>query len=123
MSQRRLRLILKLRYDALRQRLSQLDAPLIERVDVPDRALREHAVLIERDQLAENLRRQPIGKNCVRRPVAFKDAVRHQPVRCALGFDFLRGLSEGERFRLREDVGQQDVVMAAERVERFSKRR
>jgi len=44
---------LELRNDVFRQHLAQLHAPLIERIDAPDRALREHAVLIERDQLAE----------------------------------------------------------------------
>src|SRR5215218_1124153 len=43
----------ELRDDPLGQRLAQLDAPLIERVDPPDRSLGEDAVLIERDQLAE----------------------------------------------------------------------
>src|SRR6516162_10209788 len=51
-------LALKLGDDPLRQDLAELDAPLIERIDVPDRALGEHAVLIERDQLAQCRRGQ-----------------------------------------------------------------
>ena len=47
----------QLRADARRQRLAELDAPLVEAVDAPDRALHEHDVLVERDQLAEHLRR------------------------------------------------------------------
>ena len=32
------------------KRLAQLDAPLVERVDAPDRPLGEDLVLVERDQ-------------------------------------------------------------------------
>ena len=48
--------------DALGQHLAQFDAPLVERVDVPDDALREDAVLVKRDQLAERRRREPVGR-------------------------------------------------------------
>src|SRR5262245_44115319 len=47
-----LRLALELRDDALRQRLAELDTPLVERVDAPDGALREDRVLVERDESA-----------------------------------------------------------------------
>ena len=46
------RLARELRRDPLGQHLAELDAPLIERVDAPDRALGEHVVLVERDELA-----------------------------------------------------------------------
>ena len=36
------------------QLLAELDAPLVEGVDAPDRALREDLVLVERDELAEH---------------------------------------------------------------------
>jgi len=52
--------ILELRDNALGERLAEFHAPLIEAIDAPDRALSENAVLIERDQLAERLRRQPV---------------------------------------------------------------
>src|SRR3990172_8821547 len=48
-----LRLALELREDALRQHLAELHAPLVERVDLPDGALGEDRVLVERDELAE----------------------------------------------------------------------
>ena len=44
MIKRRHCLALEFGYDALRQRLAELDTPLIERVDLPDRALREYDV-------------------------------------------------------------------------------
>src|SRR5260370_26902301 len=42
---------LKLRNDAVRQHFARLDAPLVERIDVPDRALDEDFVFVERDEL------------------------------------------------------------------------
>src|SRR4051794_5662349 len=42
----RLRHALQLRNDALRERLSEFDAPLVEGIDLPDRSLREHVVLV-----------------------------------------------------------------------------
>ena len=53
-----LRRAFELGNDALGERLAQLHAPLVEGIDLPDRALREDAVLVERDQLAERCRRQ-----------------------------------------------------------------
>src|SRR6266496_6599164 len=47
-AERRLGLALEFRDDALGQYLAQFDSPLIERVDVPDDALGEDAVLVER---------------------------------------------------------------------------
>ena len=41
------------RLDGFRQLLAQFHTPLIERVDIPDHALRENFMLIERDQRAE----------------------------------------------------------------------
>src|SRR4051794_8077249 len=51
----------RVRYDRGELRgelLAQLDAPLVERVDVPDRGFREHLVLVERDQAAQHARGQ-----------------------------------------------------------------
>ena len=112
---------LEFRDDALRQHLAEFHAPLVERIDLPDGALGEHGMFVKSDELAESLRREPVGEDGVRRAVALEDAVRHEPVRRALGFDLLRRLSERQRFGLGEDVGQQHVVVAAERIERLRK--
>src|SRR5713101_4791401 len=68
---RELRLVatLKLRDDAVGQHLPQLDAPLVERIDIPDSALHEDLMLVERDQLSQRLRCQRseerrVGKEC-----------------------------------------------------------
>src|SRR5579863_2086491 len=55
----------KFRDDPLGEHLAQLHAPLVERIDAPDRALREDAVLVERDQLAERGRREPLDEDRV----------------------------------------------------------
>ena len=44
--------------------------------------------------------------------------MRHQPVGRAFRFDLFRGLAERQRLGLREDVGDQHVVMGAQRIER-----
>ncbi len=48
---------------------------------LPDRPLREDAVLVEGDERAERERRQLLGEEHVRRPVALEDAVRARPPR------------------------------------------
>ena len=82
--------------DPPRQLLAQLDAPLVERVDVPDRALHEHLVLVERDELAERPRIEPAIDDRRRRPVAGEHLVRQQLLerapREALRLEFARGL-------------------------------
>src|SRR5262249_18386677 len=49
---------LELRNDPLGERLAEFHPPLVEAIDLPDRALGEDAVLVERDQLAERRGRQ-----------------------------------------------------------------
>src|SRR5580693_2102614 len=44
------------RREARSEFLAELDAPLIERIDVPDRRLDKHLVLIDRDEAAEHAR-------------------------------------------------------------------
>src|SRR6516162_6312734 len=45
----------------------------------------------------------------------------YQPVRRALGLDFLRGLAEGQGLGLSKDVRQEDVMVPAQRIERLGK--
>ena len=108
------RFAFEFRDDALGQHLAQFDAPLVERVDVPDHALGEDGVLVERDELAERLRREPLGEDRVRRAVALEDAVGHEPIRRAFGLHLLGRLAERQRLGLREDVRQQHVVVPAQ---------
>src|SRR5262245_18596675 len=98
--ERRLLSAFQLRDDVAGQHLAQLHAPLIEGVNVPDGALREDAVLIEGHECAERLRRQPLGENGARWPVAFEGAVWHQPFRCAFSLDLFRGFAKARAMGL-----------------------
>ena len=57
MGERELGIALKFGDNLLSQHLTQLDAPLVERVKVPDHALREDRVFVEGDESAERFRR------------------------------------------------------------------
>ena len=92
-------------------------APLVEGVDVPEDALGEDAHFVERDEAAEDGGGEFFGEDDIGRAVAVEDAVRGECGGGAFGFDFGEGFSEGEGLGLREDIGHEDVVMAAERVE------
>ena len=119
MAEHGLHLALELRDDALGQHFAQLDPPLIERVDVPDRALGKHAVLVKRDELAEHFRRQPLGEDGVRGAIAPEHPMGNEVVRGAFGLYLLARLAERQRLGLRENVRQQHVVVPAERVQRL----
>src|SRR5438552_14944364 len=54
----------------VRERLAELDAPLIERVDAHEHALDKCAVLVEREQLAKATSIEPGKAQGRRRPVA-----------------------------------------------------
>src|SRR5262245_41969469 len=107
---------LELRDDPLRKSLAQLHTPLIEGVDLPDRALGEDAMLVERNQFAHCGRRQGLQQQGVRRAVALKQPVRHEPIRGSLCLDLVGGLAEGQRLGLRKDVGNQHIVVPAKRI-------
>src|SRR5437899_6851773 len=96
---------LELRDDALGQDLTQLNAPLVERVKIPDGALGENRVLVEGHQFAECFRRESLNKNHVRGTVALKHSMRRQPLRRTLSLDLLSRLPKRERFCLGKDVG------------------
>src|SRR6516164_11465890 len=103
--------------DVQRQYLAELDAPLVERVDVPYRALSEDAVLVEGHELAERCGRQPRQQKRVGRPVPHEGAMGHEPIRRSLAADLLSRLAKGERFTLGEDVRQQHVMLLPQGIE------
>ena len=113
---------LKLGNDLLGQNLAEFHAPLIEGIDLPDRSLGKDAVLVERNQFSQRLRRKPLGKDSRRRPVAFKRAMRHEPLRRTRGPDFFGRAPERQRLSLREHIGQQQIVVIAQRIEGFAER-
>src|SRR5262245_47113812 len=96
MAELRLGRALKFWDNVLRQHLAELDTPLVKRVNIPDDALSEDGVLVERHERAERGRRELLGEDGIRRAVALEHAVWHQPLRCALGLDFLGCLPKGQ---------------------------
>src|SRR3984885_1550502 len=50
--------------------------------------------------------------------VSFEQPMWHKPIGRALRPDLIRGLAKSQRLRLREYIGNQHVVMSAQRVER-----
>ena len=109
---------LELGHDPLRQHLAQLDAPLVERVDAPDRALGEHLVLVQGDERAERRRRQPLGDQDRSSAGCPGTSGAAPGGGDALGRDLVARLAERERLGLGEQVGDQEVVVVAERVRR-----
>ena len=103
--------------DPLRERLPELDAPLIEGVDLPYGALYEHAVLVEGDERPEGRGCQMLRQDHARRATTLERPVGHEPVRRPVGPDLVGRLAERERLRLHEDVRHEQVVMSAERVQ------
>ena len=77
-------------------------------------------MLVERNQFAERLRRQSLGQNRGRRSITLERTVRHKPVRRTRGPDLFGRFTERERLGLREHIGQQEIMVLAERIERVN---
>src|SRR5215469_1147273 len=112
--------ILEFRDDALRQNLTELNPPLIERINVPKDALREDRVLVKGHQLAQCFWSKPLRQNCVGWAIAFEDSMRNQPLWRALRLHLLGCLTKGQRLGLGENISQQHVVMPAKWIERLN---
>lgn len=103
---------LELALDALRQRLAKLDTPLVERVDVPDRAFRECDVLIVGDERTESARSDLFGQDAGGWAVAKEDLVRDELFAGTLSLDGVWCLADHERLGLCEVVGcKHDLVL------------
>ena len=97
--------LLQLGLDLLGQALAELDAPLVEAVDVPHRALGEGEVLVVGDQRAQCGGGDFLGEDRGRGSVAEEGFVRDEVVGGAFGFDFVGGFADHEGFGLGEEVG------------------
>src|SRR3984885_8833806 len=105
--------------DAHGEDFAELDTPLVEGVDLPDCSLDEDTVLVECNELAERCGGHVFGEDDGGWAVALEGLVGDEPVGDAFGLELLAGLAEGQRFGLGEDVGHEQVVMAAEGIERL----
>src|SRR5215831_15970883 len=99
MAEFRLSLILQFGYNALRQHFPEFNTPLVKGIDFPDDALSKDRMLIKRNQLAQRRRRQPVGEDRIRRPVALEDFMRRQSRRNSLGFDLPGSLTKSQGLR------------------------
>ena len=108
------------------ERLAELHAPLVERVDAAEHALDERAVFVKGEQLTETARvelRQEQGR---RRPIAGTDAVRRlrvddfrrQAFGRELGTHHRQRFSDHQGLRLRQRVGDEQALLIAERMRR-----
>lgn len=105
--------------DGLGERLAQLDAPLVEAVDVPDDALSEDLVLVGGDEGAESEWSQLLDHNRVGGAVSGEHLVRHEILELfaleasllQLGTHLLFSLAKGERLGLSQKVSQQQFVV------------
>src|SRR5437763_79616 len=90
--------------DAVGQDFTKFDAPLVERVDIPDGTLYKDLMFIERDELAERLGCQSICQDCVGWAVALEGTVWHlegwHPICC----HFFSRFAKCKRFGLGEEV-------------------
>src|SRR5215813_11263109 len=111
----------KLRDNALSQHLAQLDTPLVERVNIPNDALRENRVFIKGHELTQHFRRELLGQDRVRWPVALEDPMRHEPIRRALRFHLLWRLTKSEGLGLSEHICQEHVVMPSQGIKCLGK--
>ncbi len=99
--------------------LAQFDAPLVERVDVPDRAFGEHFVFVEGDEPAEHARIETLVEERARRAAAGEALVRRQSFCVGLARALLAGQRLGlfgrtavhQGLSLREGIGDQEIVM------------
>src|SRR5207245_10439992 len=90
MANRGLPVALEFRNDALCQRFAKFHSPLVERIDLPNGALREDGMFVESDELADSLRREPGGQDRVRWTIALEDPLTDERIRGGLAFDLVR---------------------------------
>ena len=97
----------------LREDFAELDAPLVETVDVVEEALDGDAVLVQREQLAAGVgRERALEEDAQRWSISGEELVSVERLGDTLGRELLVGLAERERIRLCEEVRHQLVVVA-----------
>src|SRR5674536_257901 len=96
--------------DLERELLADLDAPLVERVDAPDDALRECDVLVQRDQLPHHARGERRRHDRRGRPVALEHPRADDRLSGALGPYLVGRLPVRERLGLGEEVREEQLV-------------
>ena len=101
--------------DILCQDFTQLNAPLIEGVDIPDDALGEDFVLIECHEHTEGIGIQFVADNGIGRSIAFEGLLSSEGIADTglFGLDLCGGLTKSQCFGLSNEVRQQLAMMIA----------
>lgn len=89
------------------QNLAQLNAPLVEAVDVPDSTLSEGDVLVVGNEGTQGTGSHLLDENVGGGAVAAEDLVWGEAGAGAFGLDLVEGLADHEGFGLGEEVGGQ----------------
>jgi hypothetical protein len=103
--------LFQLALDLLCKTLAKLDTPLIERVDIPDRALGEGCMLIEDNQCTKSSRCDFLGKDTGRWSVTQESLVLKERFRSVLGFELLLVFADHQGFGLSEEVGSEHLLV------------
>jgi hypothetical protein len=101
----RLLVVVELSLDLLGERLSELDTPLVEAVDVPDGALGEGEVLVVDDQGTESGGCDLVGQDGGGGSVTQEGLVSDKVLGRALSLDLIGSLSDHKSLSLGEEVG------------------
>src|SRR5436309_11607681 len=112
---------LEFRDDAVGQHFAEFDAPLVERVDIPDGALHKDLVFVERDQLTQRLRCQSLSKNRVCWAVTFKGTMWNLIGLNSVRSNFPGSFTERKCLGLGKKVGHQEIMMTSQRIKRLVK--
>jgi hypothetical protein len=86
---------------------------------IPDGPLSKDAMLVQRDQQPQRLRRQTLGEYGIGWAIAFEDSVPRQPPWGAVGLDLTVRLAERERFGLSKQIRHQETMMTGYRIPSF----
>ena len=102
---------LEILLDSLREHLAELNAPLVETVDVPDHALGEDHMLIVGNQGTKSTGCDLLCEDSSGRSVAKEGLVRDEIIWSAFRFDLVRSLANHESFSLGEEIGCQHPLV------------
>lgn len=102
---------LELLLNVLSKNFTQLDTPLVKRIDVPDGALGESQVLVESNKCSQRSRCDLLSEDGGGWSVAKEGLVRHQVIWGILGLDLLRGLSDHQSLGLSKEVGSEHALV------------
>ena len=98
------------RGDLLGELLAQLNAPLIVRIDSPDRTLDKGDVLVQGDKGTQCVRGKVDAKDGGSGTVALEAAGGNHPLGGTLGANLVSGLAKSEGLCLGKEVAQEQLV-------------